>query len=125
MLETEAGNIHSARHHRWAEPLRVSLRQFLASEIGQKTGQDVAIQGSRSGDQTLIDLRIDQLHGTPDGAAVLVAYWKISNAEQQSSHQFSGRENLARDGYDGLVDAQKSLLVDLGAAIAASLPAQG
>ena len=122
VLETETGNIHSARHHRWAEPLRVSMRQFLASEIGQHIGSDVAIQGSSNPGQTRVDIRIDQFHGTPRGSAVLVAYWNIINSEQQSSHQFSRQETLTRDGYDGLVEAQKALLVQLGTAIADSIP---
>jgi uncharacterized lipoprotein YmbA len=41
VLDQGEGKIHAARHHEWAEPLRVSLRQFLSAEISAQLGRDV------------------------------------------------------------------------------------
>jgi uncharacterized lipoprotein YmbA len=125
VLETASGEVRAARYHQWAEPLRESLRDFLASEISARSGLAIRARGRGEADpQRRIDVRLDQLHGTAEGDAKLVAYWSIvdtGNRSVLSEHQFSDRKALGGDGYSELVRAEEALLRDLSAAIAASL----
>ena len=121
VLETASGEIHTARLHQWAEPLRLSLPRFMALEIGEELGQPVSL---RSGDinATRLLITIDQFHGTDDGAALLVAYWRIEGPEgTMRQGQFSKQQSLSRDGYPALVQAQRALLRQLAVEIAATL----
>ena len=72
----------------------------------------------------MIDLRIDQLHGTASGEAILVAYWAIRDPIKRrviNEFEFSGNEPLAADGYPALVQAEKTLLQQLARKIASTL----
>ncbi len=121
VLDKGEGKIHAAKYHQWAEPLRVSLRQFLSAEISAQLGHDVPPYQPVNKPAQRIDINIDQLHGDDKGQAVLVAFWSISSAEGTSTHQFAETTALASDGYDALVTAETSLLQQLSQAIAASL----
>ena len=111
--ETSGGEIHIARNHQWAEPLRVALRRFLAVGIGAEAGQPVALMAT-SPEAARVDVTIDQLHGNNRGEAVLVAFWEVSSsAGTVTSHQFSERRDLSRDGFTALVEAEEALLQDL------------
>ena len=121
VLETANGEIHTARQHKWAEPLRLSLQRFMAAEIGAELDAPVSV---RSGDinATRIAVSIDQLHGTRSGNARLVAFWKSTGPDGQLlSGQFSQEKALPRDGYAALVQAQQSLLQQLARNIGAAL----
>ena len=119
--ETGAGEIHQARHHQWAEPLRVSLRRFLAIGIGAEAGQLVAPM-TKSPEASRIDVTIDQLHGNARGEAVLVAYWEVTQENGAVARfQFSERRELSRDGYAALVEAQQALLQQLARRIGQSI----
>lgn len=121
MLETDSGEIHTARLHQWAEPLRLSLPGFMAAEIGREIGARVSV---RNGDinATRIEISIDQLHGTRSGTALLVANWRCSGADGQvMAGQFAEEQTLSRDGYAALVQAQRSLLQGLARDIGAAL----
>jgi uncharacterized lipoprotein YmbA len=129
VMETATGSMNAARYNEWAEPLRESLRTLLANEIAAAAGQPVR---PRSYGETnwkrhtrrLIDISIEQLHGTADGDALLVAYWAVIDPEERtilSEHQFSDRQPLTVSGYPALVEAQKRLLSDLASEIAGSL----
>ncbi len=125
VMENRHGEVRAARDHQWAEPLRDSLRVFMAREIS--LGARQLISASRAGEndwQRRIDLQIDQLHGTTSGEAKLVAYWQVFDAKQRavvSENGFSGTQALSADGYQALVAAEKVLLIRLAAKIAASL----
>jgi uncharacterized lipoprotein YmbA len=125
VLETRAGEVRAARDHRWAEPLRESLRTYMAREISQGAGQLVRANNSGEIDwQRRIDLHIDELHGTAAGEARLVAYWTIFDTDQRrviSGNGFIETKALATDGYAALVQAEKNLLSQLAVAIAATL----
>ena len=129
VMETEEGGIRAARYYQWAEPLRESLRAFLANEVAARANTPVRARTFGETDRKrelaqLIDLRIDQLHGTNRGSAILVAYWAIvdpGNRKILSEHEFSDSELLSIDGYDGLVAAETRLLRRLAVAIAESL----
>ncbi|OUS10394.1 hypothetical protein A9Q89_11255 [Gammaproteobacteria bacterium 53_120_T64] len=123
--ETSSGEVRTARDHQWAEPLRASLRVFMAREISAHKGQIIRVHDSGENDwQRRIDLRIDQLHGTTSGEATLVAYWQVFALDRHSvvsEHGFAESQALSVDGYEALVTAEKSLLRKLAVAIAASL----
>ena len=120
VLDRGEGKIHAARHHEWAEPLRISLRPFLSAEISAQLGQDVPPYKPAKAEQR-IDVNIDQLHGNNKGEALLLAHWSVTAKEGSQTHQFSDRVALDADGYDALVAAEKKLLQQLAIAIAGSL----
>jgi len=126
VLETADRSVRPARYHSWAEPLRESLRPFLGAEISAALGSRVHSFGY-GGDEDWsrrVEIRIDQLHGTFDGSARIVAYWAIlDNASREVIHegQFRDSEPLGSDGYDSLVEAEAKLLRRFAVAIAASL----
>jgi uncharacterized lipoprotein YmbA len=125
VLESRDGEVRAARDHQWAEPLRDSLRVFMARETSVSAGQVIRAYDTGDNDwQRRIDLRIDQLHGTPSGEAKLVAYWQVFDTEKRtviSENGFSDTQALGADGYAALVVAEKALLITLAAKMAASL----
>ena len=126
VLETDTGTVRPATYHQWAEPLSESLRSFLADEISAQSGEPVRHRsyGDSSWKRTirqLIDIHIDELHGTANGSARLVASWTLTDREQPASameHKFAATERLSGDGYASLVAAEKRLLTRLAAKIA-------
>ena len=88
VLEGVSNTIHTAKYHRWAEPLRTSLRQFLSTEISAGLGADIAISRMGRADLGRIDVKIDQLHGDMEGNAVLVAYWSLTQDGKTTGHQY-------------------------------------
>ena len=122
VLEQANGKIHTAKHHQWAEPLRVSLRQFLCAEISAEIGYDVALQKPRTPQANRIDVSINQLHGDENGNAVLVAYWSIHTPKGTTEYQSSEQIALQGDGYDALVSAERALLKELAQQIASTTP---
>ena len=125
VLETRAGEIRPARYHQWAEPMYQGIRNLLIIEVSQALGEDVFPARASVGD-TIVDIRIDQLHGTSDGDALLVAYWWLRrNGEVLASYQFAETRDLRRDGYGALAKAEQTLLVELAGRIAASLKGAG
>ena len=124
VLETGRGEVRPALHHQWAEPMRQGLQQFLRVEVSDAVGEDIFPVEYSEG-ELIFDVRIDQLHGTADGDALLVAYWWIrKDREIVSSHQFSERQALSSDGYGALANAEKVLLGELAGKIAGTLKAQ-
>ncbi len=126
VLETANGEVRTAQSHQWAEPLRESIRTFLAEEISSKTGAVIRTR-SNGGQQwqQRIDIRIDQLHGTATGQAKLVAYWSIIGDDEQkaiSENKFTRTEPLTEGGYGSLVEAHINLLQRLSTEIAKTLP---
>ena len=125
VLETSNGEVRAARDHQWAEPLRESLRNFLAREISAAAGQFIrAHRGGETDWQKRIDIRVDELHGTVTGDARLVAYWTVFDLEKRTVIAESGFveiEGLKNNGYSALVDSHKALLRKLASAIAETL----
>ncbi len=126
VIETASGQVRTAKQNLWAEPLRHSLMDFLANELSQHIGKtvNVGLQSAGKDDVRLL-VEIDQLHGTAQGDAVLVADWiikKMVDGEPvESSYRFSQVEPLKGDGYDALVSAEKELLVMFAHAISKSI----
>lgn len=128
VVETEAGQVHAAREHRWAEPLDAGLRSYLRAEISGALG--FAVSTSQAGGPPwdfTVNVYVDRLHGTMEGAAVLDAGYRITPRAGSGGaveYRFSQSTSLAREGYPGLVEAQRRLARGLAAAIAASLQEQ-
>lgn len=120
VLETAPGQIHEARFHQWAEPLRVSLRGFLVAEISAGLGRDLASKASAE-HAVRLDVNIDQMHGTNDGNALLVAYWSITDSSGSRLFKHAETAALEGNGYDALVSAQRLLLERFALAISESL----
>jgi uncharacterized protein len=121
MLETGDGQMRPASHNLWAEPLFDGVRNFLATEIARDHGQEL-LPAKLAPNATEVNIRIDQLHGTRDGKAQLVAYWWLVRAgEVIVLNRFAQSRNLESSGYGAMVDAEKILLAELAARIAASL----
>jgi uncharacterized lipoprotein YmbA len=121
VMETAAGQMRPASHNLWAEPVFDGVRNFLVTEIAQANGQEL-LPTKLTKDTTVVNIRIDQLHGTRDGKAVIVAYWWLVRADQVVAlNRFSQSRALQTSGYSALVDAEKVLLAELAQKIAASL----
>jgi uncharacterized lipoprotein YmbA len=121
VLEQSTGTLHTAKYHQWAEPLRVSLRDFLSIGIAAKLGRPLGTAPSPSGEGSRIEVRISQLHGDADGNAVLVAYWSLLSGKQRRDYQFAEIGALQGVGYEALVAAETQLLLQLAQAIASEL----
>jgi uncharacterized lipoprotein YmbA len=125
VLETDQGEFRPALHNRWAEPMQQGLQQFVRVEVSDAVGEDI-FPVEHSEGELVFEVRIDQLHGTLEGDALLVAYWWIRHdGKILSSHQFSERQPLKADGYAALTRAEKVLLSRLSAEIADSLKQTG
>jgi uncharacterized lipoprotein YmbA len=121
VLEIAEGIIHTAKQHHWAEPLRVSLREFLNVEISAANEGALAAIPPVGAAVSRIDVSITQLHGDAQGRAVLVASWSLSSAKQRHEYQFAETAPLDAVGYEALVTAETKLLVQLSKAIAHEL----
>jgi uncharacterized lipoprotein YmbA len=98
-----------------------SVRSFLQREISIQLGEDLFPVGMSSA-ETVLDIRVDQLHGTHDGEAVLFAYWWLRKGDEiLAPHQFGKTLALKSDGYAALVEAEKALLNSLAREIADKL----
>ena len=121
LIETKAGELRAASQHLWAEPVYEGVRNELIVAIGQAKGEDI-LPSSLNETRIVLDVRIDQLHGTNTGTAKLVAYWWLRDGKALiSAYQFSEEKALATDGYAALVDAEQALLQRLASDIAATL----
>jgi uncharacterized lipoprotein YmbA len=126
MLQTGDGEIRPAQHHLWAEPMYEGVHSFLVKEISRAMGEDV-LPANLKRNAITVEVRVEELHGTADGRAILVGYWWLRrNSELLAAYQFSESRTLDGDGYPALVQAERDLLVQLAEKIAASmtLPAE-
>lgn len=125
VVETEAHTVRAARHHLWAEPLEEGLRRLLRAEVSRAL--EVDVEGDpdrRSLWDCAVDVRIDQLHGTLDGKARLVARWRLDHRSEDEPAQvfrLVRTAPLASGGYPGLVAAEIDLVRQLAGAIARSV----
>ena len=125
VIETAQGEMRPASQNLWAEPVFDGVRNFIATEIAHAHGQEL-LPTKMTTDTTVVNIRIDQLHGTLDGKAKIVAYWWLVRADKVVAlNRFSESRSLEASGYSALVDAEKILLAELAAKIAASLVPAG
>ena len=121
VLETQSGEIRPARHHLWAEPMYESVRVFLREKISRSYGEAI-FPATIAIEATVVDVRIDQLHGTADGKAKLVAYWWLRRSDEVlASYRFAETRALEQSGYAALATAERDLLAMLATEIAGTL----
>jgi uncharacterized lipoprotein YmbA len=116
--------VRAARNHQWAEPLADGLRLYLRDEMINALGEDVALNTFDPGAiDYVVEVFVEQLHGTRAGQAVLVASFRIEPAKSGNvvERRFAQSKALDRKGYAALVDAEVTLLRQLAEAIAAEL----
>jgi len=123
VIDIADGQIRPAVNHLWAEPIYDGVRNLLTTEISIANGAELMPEKlDESG--TVVNIRIDQLDGTLDGRAQIIAYWwLVRNDEMIALNRFSESRALAADGYGALVEAEKALLEKLAMQIAGSLVA--
>jgi len=123
VMETNDTQIRPASQHLWAEPVYEGVRNYLATEIAQASGYEL-LPSKLNRDATAVNIRIDQLHGTIDGNAHIVAYWWLVHGDEVvAMNRFADSRALPESGYGALVAAEKTLLTELARQIAASLAA--
>ena len=121
VLETDNGEMHHARNNLWAEPVYEGVRNFLVISISHLSNMDL-LPHKLAQTSIVLDIYIDQLHGTREGSAKLAALWWLRSGDQLvSAHQFSEEKSLESAGYPALVKAEEALLEDLARAIANTL----
>lgn len=124
VMETANGEIRPASQNLWAEPIYDGVRNFLATEIAQASGEEL-LPTKLNKNTTVVNIRIDQLHGTANGRAQIVAYWWLDRNDNVASlNRFAESRDLTASGYSALVEAEKSLLAELAKIIATSLANQ-
>ena len=125
VLETSAGQIDTATHNRWAEPLDFAIRRYLQVSLSQDTGQNIASTFESSSEtKTQVDVYVHQLHGSVTGTVKIVAEWQIRDADSGdviAAGQYAATETIAGDGYGEIVKAHSTLLDQLASAIASEL----
>jgi uncharacterized lipoprotein YmbA len=125
VLETGAQQIHSARNHQWAEPLDAGLRIYLRTRISRELGYAVSANATTGKPPAfVVDVAVEELHGTLAGAARLVANWRIARPDgtgEFAAFRFARTLPLAQNGYAALAEAEIALVADLGTEIANSL----
>jgi len=125
VLETGDGEINPANQHQWAEPLNAGLRWYLRTEIGERLGLEIGggLTDRRDWDYS-IEVLVAQLHGTMSGTALMQATFIVvpaDGSQEISQVRFSKSIPLPRDGYVGVVEAEKILVGELAGLIADSL----
>jgi uncharacterized lipoprotein YmbA len=120
-LQLANGEIRPALLHQWAEPMRESVRHFLQKHISNAMGEDL-FSAALSDAEMLVEIRLDQLHGTVAGDAIIFAYWWLKqDGKIIESYQFGETIALQTSGYDALAAAEKSLLKKLAEHIGTTL----
>jgi uncharacterized lipoprotein YmbA len=121
LLQTGEGEIRPAQHHLWAEPMYEGVHSFLVKEISRAKGEDI-LPAHLKRHAVAVEVRVDELHGTVDGKAVLTAYWWLRrNGDILAAYQFSETKALGSDGYQAVVIAERALLEQLAQRIAGSM----
>ena len=127
VIETASLEVHPAHYHLWAEPLDEGVRRYLRAALSTDLGFEVGDDSSGRRDWSHeVRVTIDEFHGTLSGEARLVAAWQIlpqPSVAPLHAARFVDREPLDRDGYPGLVEAERRLLDRLSQSIADAIRA--
>ena len=125
VLEVAPGQLNTAQHNLWAEPLAFAVRRYLQVAISSAAKADV---GSTLVDNESAKLQIDviihQMHATSKGDVKLVAEWRLQDLDSdvlRVRREFSAAEALRDDGYPEVVRAHAKLLDSLASSIATEI----
>jgi uncharacterized lipoprotein YmbA len=124
-IETGPGEFRPASTHQWAEPLDDGLRWFLREEIASDLGHEVGggVTDTENWDYR-VDVFVSRMHGTMDGRAILDAGFivrSIRGGGGLSEYRFSKSLALPKEGYVGVVEAQRTLAREFASMIAGAL----
>ena len=127
IFQTGGQRLEVAENHHWAGDLNKSIASVMASNLGRelRTGNVRTYPWDRDDElryQVVIDVR--QLHGTPDGGALLEASWRVyalPGSQLLLSRSSTLREVLSQDGFEALAAAESRLFMRLAREIASSL----
>lgn len=125
MIETGDGEITPAGRHVWAEPLDAGLRWYLQAQVAAELGQQIGggLTKRQRWDYS-VDIVVAQLHGTMEGSALMEASFVVVPADSSrsvSEYRFAKTIPLPRDGYAGVVEAEKQLATEFAGLIAQAL----
>ncbi|MGD1978373.1 MAG: PqiC family protein [Akkermansiaceae bacterium] len=113
--------------HVWGGDLERDFARVLATNLGRHTGSGhtVTYPWSNEGElkyQVVVDVR--QLHGTPDGNALIEAAWRayeLPGGRLITSRTTTLREPLRKDGFEELAAAHSRLIDRLAEVVAGQL----
>lgn len=122
MLETGDGRIQPAATHLWAETLDLGLRWYLRGEISRELDEPIGVGIVNPIPwQYTIDVIVSRLHATMEGTALIEARFAIvprGAPGELRVTDFARTIPLAREGYGGVVEAEKALLAELAKLVA-------
>ncbi len=123
VVEMTDGQIQAARYHLWAEPLNQGLKFLIATELENELKIPVSTNLADTGDRDYrIDIHVDELHGTSQGGARIVASWRVTGPDNsQRLFRFSATRALPHPGYPELIKVEKALINELCQAISGEL----
>ena len=117
--------LREARFHLWAEPLDRGISYYLGGRVTALLDRaEVAEAPAKKLSRYLIDVSIDEFHGTLEGEARLVARWSLRRgkaSKEIETERFARRKSQQGAGYASLVATQISLLDELAEVIASKL----
>ena len=97
LVQTTATELVPANYHRWSEPLSAGASRLLSRCLGDGAARNT------------VDIEIQHLHGSVDGALVLDAVYVLGEARSRST----ARIELEGAGYPALVQAHREALLAL------------
>jgi uncharacterized lipoprotein YmbA len=125
VIETGPGQVKAAAQHRWAEPLDSGLRWFMREQVASELGFEV---GGGITDVQHWDYRVEvfiaRMHATMDGRAIIESVFTVRSIKEGgelSEYRFSKSVPLPREGYAGVVEAERGLAQELAVLIASAL----
>lgn len=127
VFQSSPNKMELSDRHAWGGDLEGDFARVLATNLGRRadTGNTLTYPWVRDSElryQVVVDVR--QLHGTPEGDAVLEAAWRVyelPGSRLIKSRSTNLREPLRKDGFEELAAAHSRLVDRLARVIAASL----
>ena len=125
VMQTNSHQIKVAHYHRWAEPLKINIRRFIADTLNGNLRNSV-VQDEINVDEDVLSLKItvDQFNGKTDGSAILSGNWKLideSNNIVLKTNTYSYNASLSNDGYTELVNQLAHNLEQLSSDLAKAI----
>ena len=117
VIKLSAHNLHFARHHQWAEPLKEGFYKSLISDINQIARYKTLINAVNTSMPTL-KVTIEHFHITENAMVILSGYYGYSDSLTSSIERFDLRLPLALDGYEHAVAQLRRLITQLALKIA-------
>jgi hypothetical protein len=123
VVEVADGQIQAARYHLWAEPLNQGLKLLIVAKLEKELNIPINSNPADSGDRDYrINIHVDELHGTSQGEARIVAFWRVTRPDKsQRLFRFSATRALPHPGYPELIKVEKALINQLCQAISGEL----